>query len=489
MASKHALVGRSWHLTYPDRWRDELAALRRAGLAYRISRPGGGVRLHVTFPVPSSDAVTLRVDFDMFPWFPPMVTDLRNHLGLRRHRHPIAGTLCLLHREEGWDSNMTVAQLLTEQIPKLLASKSDVQPGIGAAGAVEVPIAEGANAWRPMSSHAVVVPLRAMPTGERGNLIARTNANGRLSAIVLEALYDESRQAPLLPLQNLDLLAPDQILGEWLRLSDYDPVWSTQELWKRVEPLLRPRNEHWDNGSDLLLSTLRLVGLVVPGEPAFRTSGEEWVFLLEYTPRGSGSKPPTVIACPAQHLAGQRDRSPSGDELRNRHVTIVGAGAVGHHIVPSLARSGVGRLDIIDRDVVDVATSGRQHAPLLACGAPKAYALAAHVNKIAPMVVSVGHHVDIAHLRANNAYTGEVRRALAKADLVVDASANPAVNRYLGALRHATGRPILHVSATAGAWGGVVALTSPDLRAPCRGSGRRTARAGTPPACRGSCCP
>ncbi len=186
------------------------------------------------------------------------------------------------------------------------------------------------------------------------------------------------------------------------------------------------------------------------------------MFLLEYTPRGMGSKPPIVIACPAQHLAGQKDRSPIGDELRNRHVTIVGAGAIGHHIVGSLARSGVGRLDIIDRDVVDVATAGRQHAPLLACGAPKAYALAAHVNKIAPRVISSGHHVDIAHVRADNAYTAEVRRALAKADLVVDASANPAVNRYLGALRHATGRPILHVSATAGAWGGVVALTSPD---------------------------
>ncbi len=108
---------------------------------------------------------------------------------------------------------MTVAQLLTTQIPKLLASKSDVQPRIGAADAFEAPIAEGANAWRPMSTHAVVVPLRAMPTGERGNLVARTNANGRLSAIVLEVLYDVSGQAPLLPLQNLDLLAPDQIPG------------------------------------------------------------------------------------------------------------------------------------------------------------------------------------------------------------------------------------------------------------------------------------
>ncbi len=75
MPAENALVGRSWHLTYPERWREELAALRHAGLPYRISRPAGGVRLHVTYPLSACDAVTLRVDFDMFPWFPPRVAD------------------------------------------------------------------------------------------------------------------------------------------------------------------------------------------------------------------------------------------------------------------------------------------------------------------------------------------------------------------------------------------------------------------------------
>ena len=189
--TKARRVGRSWHLTYPERWREELRALRGEGLAYRISHPDGGVRLNVRYPVGEDQTALLRIDFDLFPWFPPTVCDPKNGLALSRHRHPSTGTLCLIHQELGWDSNTTVAELLVTQVPKLLAAEHSSSSGELLTGVPEVPIPDGANAWRAMSTHAVIVPTSEVPRGAHGNLTARASAGRRLSAIVLDEIHHE----------------------------------------------------------------------------------------------------------------------------------------------------------------------------------------------------------------------------------------------------------------------------------------------------------
>lgn len=56
----------------------------------------------------------------------------------------------------------------------------------------------------------------------------------------------------------------------------------------------------------------------------------------------------------------------------------------------------------------------------------------------------------------------EMRRTLATADLVIDATANPPVTRLLDRIRASVGKPLLVVSGTAGGWGGVVTMLTPD---------------------------
>ncbi|MDE7016329.1 MAG: tRNA threonylcarbamoyladenosine dehydratase [Lachnospiraceae bacterium] len=48
------------------------------------------------------------------------------------------------------------------------------------------------------------------------------------------------------------------------------------------------------------------------------------------------------------------------DKLRKAHVAVFGAGGVGGYIVEALVRSGVGNLDIIDKDEVSVTNLNRQ---------------------------------------------------------------------------------------------------------------------------------
>ena len=48
------------------------------------------------------------------------------------------------------------------------------------------------------------------------------------------------------------------------------------------------------------------------------------------------------------------------EKLRNGFVTIVGCGALGSGIAHNLARAGVGRLRIVDRDYLEMSNLARQ---------------------------------------------------------------------------------------------------------------------------------
>ena len=48
------------------------------------------------------------------------------------------------------------------------------------------------------------------------------------------------------------------------------------------------------------------------------------------------------------------------EKLKNSHVAVFGIGGVGSFVAEALARSGIGAIDIIDKDVVDVTNINRQ---------------------------------------------------------------------------------------------------------------------------------
>ncbi len=47
-------------------------------------------------------------------------------------------------------------------------------------------------------------------------------------------------------------------------------------------------------------------------------------------------------------------------ELRSKHILIAGLGGVGSHTALALARTGIGKMTIIDRDVIDASNINRQ---------------------------------------------------------------------------------------------------------------------------------
>jgi adenylyltransferase/sulfurtransferase len=114
------------------------------------------------------------------------------------------------------------------------------------------------------------------------------------------------------------------------------------------------------------------------------------------------------LLIPEVGLEGQR-------RLEAARVLVVGAGGLGSPVLAYLAAAGIGRLIVVDDDVVDVTNLQRQVLFATAdIGAPKAARAADHLRALNPQIA-----VDAVQARfdASNA-----RELVALADVVVDAS-------------------------------------------------------------------
>ncbi|MCK5943165.1 MAG: ThiF family adenylyltransferase, partial [Planctomycetes bacterium] len=85
------------------------------------------------------------------------------------------------------------------------------------------------------------------------------------------------------------------------------------------------------------------------------------------------------------------------DKLRAARVLVVGCGALGTHLADALTRAGVGRLDLVDRDIVE--WSNLQRQVLFAesdaqQGLPKAIAAQDRLREVNSDVVVQGHVAD-----------------------------------------------------------------------------------------------
>ncbi|MBP1999017.1 tRNA A37 threonylcarbamoyladenosine dehydratase [Paenibacillus shirakamiensis] len=104
------------------------------------------------------------------------------------------------------------------------------------------------------------------------------------------------------------------------------------------------------------------------------------------------------------------------DTLKNSTVAVLGIGGVGSIAVESLARTGVGRIILIDKDVVDITNINRQiHALTSTVGQKKADLMVDRVKLINPECEAIA---------LNMFYTDETYEELFKYDLdyVLDAS-------------------------------------------------------------------
>ena len=82
------------------------------------------------------------------------------------------------------------------------------------------------------------------------------------------------------------------------------------------------------------------------------------------------------------------------EKLKHSRVAVFGVGGVGGYVVEALARSGVGALDLIDNDCVDISNINRQIiATMDAIGKPKVDVAKERVLKINPNMTVHTHQM------------------------------------------------------------------------------------------------
>ena len=119
----------------------------------------------------------------------------------------------------------------------------------------------------------------------------------------------------------------------------------------------------------------------------------------------------------ARHIVLPQVGGPGQNKLKAAGIAVVGAGGIGSGVLPALAGAGIGRLTIIDGDVVEAENLHRQTIFTEAdCGSPKAERAAAFVRGLNAFaaVRAVGQ-------RLNRDNASEL---LGNHDLVVDGSDN-----------------------------------------------------------------
>ena len=151
-----------------------------------------------------------------------------------------------------------------------------------------------------------------------------------------------------------------------------------------------------------------------------------------------------------RHILLKEIGGPGVQKLAEASVSIVGAGALGGPCAMYLAAAGIGRIELVDDDVVDLSNLQRQvHFAEADVGRAKAVVLA---GRLEAMNAAVKVSVVTKRFVVNDSLAG---------DMIIDATDNYQTRFALNALAHATGRVMVHGAAAR--WSGQASVFASGL--------------------------
>jgi molybdopterin/thiamine biosynthesis adenylyltransferase len=418
-------------------------------------------------------------------------------LSLPRHQSP-DGNLCLYARGDGnWHPTYAAADAVADRVPYLVRL---VNAGGDLLRENEDPQGEPASAYYgSVLEGGIVVDARALTItpqeGEHGDLgVAFTNN----SADWLNQVPPSPEATSWAPATGQGFLVsassplgttlddPDPTLtarygpsvmqGKWLYLGQPPLVGTADELWQACFNRC-PDIERWTDGT----TGHQLIGLCFDEELQQSVYGIGWVFLHRVVtetkahgkgPRGgkSGrpqSNRPVRKATAFQVVRGLRwdddaltARIPELAPLRTKTAAIVGLGSLGAPVALELAKERIHTLKVLDRDFLDTGNAVRHPLGLDYAGQHKVVAVgrAAHMHnpetQVLPRITNIGHGTLTDKAVTDEAFLQDL---LAGSDLLISATAEEDVNRYLDNIALQMNVARLYLWSQSG-YGGVVAL-------------------------------
>jgi molybdopterin/thiamine biosynthesis adenylyltransferase len=400
-----------------------------------------------------------------YPDMPPGIAG-RPEL-LRRHQNPISGGLCLVDGEDSWWRPTRSCVEMVHQLDRLLAA---TEAGDDAVAAGEAPMAE------PITGHlafdderAVLVPQALLEDelGARAGTFRLRRINDNLF-VVTELLGDDGRRAATAEPGVLELTRDAGALGGWIELEttpeidgllDALRVASARALDHRSTKAGKRAKGNKQRARPRRRSNYTGITFFEEGDGR-RDRRRTWVFAeTEIAPNGDavwvGGRP---IRAQAISSTERAKRLLELDGLATQRALLIGAGSVAAEIAAELAKAGVGRLDIVDRDDYDPGNAVRHLLPVTRAGQPKAKELASLCEGLNPFADVNGWPV---HIGLPGGDPRAILELFDEADLVVEATGSHAVLRVCQRRANEVGVPVVSAALTIGGWGGRVVALQP----------------------------
>lgn len=459
----------AWFDTSPERLAAEATAFTDLGWPWDIdgaARQAGClvVRTRATF---DGTEYALEVRYPpSYPLFPPTVVNLGPPTGTR-HEHPLEHTLCLLcdHGRQWKPHSDRAAVLINDKLPDILRINAD--PLGEFAAAEEARQAEPFSAYLPYQpgSHVAMPPLDGVPVAQgtaRLKLFEHAPYRGILTSLALGGRVVDCDLSIKMPIVEVKVPV--------VALAQAPQTWEPEALWDLACGELgcppnwtsvTSRDARWPK-------KVRALALMYPDELQWRRVGPNLTLLIQRRnsePVNGKYTQLAAVRTEFESAAFRQARVPELHEFPQRKVALFGTGALGSFLAMELARSGIGRLSVLDCDDLSAGNTVRWALGRNYVGNPKVAVIANEIGQAYPhtQVRPVG-----LRLGANNASSDETKlldEMLAGADIVVDATASLRVNDYLSRLAHERDVPYIWLSTTNGAWGGMVGRVRPGAHA------------------------
>lgn len=148
--------------------------------------------------------------------------------------------------------------------------------------------------------------------------------------------------------------------------------------------------------------------------------------------------------------------------LSTRKVAVVGCGSLGSKIAAMLARSGVGSFLLVDDDMLFPDNLVRHELDWREIATHKVDSLARRIQLVNPLAVCEKRHHRLGGQESSGSLESLIE-SLSGCDLLIDATADPAVFNYLCAVVAVAKKPLAWVEVFGGGFGGLIARHRPGV--------------------------
>jgi hypothetical protein len=460
-----------WWKSFPGRLRKELESFRRPGVTYTVDHQrfkNGELAVDLTFAFEGGNYALQALYPDTFPYFEPTV--LGFDLGFTLHWNPFEKNLCLIGRKtENWNPQYTVGDLIAEQFPKIILANTLPRTETTA---LEIDQGEPLSTFYPTEAGSLILiegewNIPADVSGGWLRLGLRPDkGQQKLFGAVLE-VQDETHQSLCRLNESIAMHFGQAFWGRWQRLPNFIREDDTAKFNLALSSLnQRFRHLQWGYQRSFWLD---VTAGIFPEEVRRCEYRDGWIFLCH-----RGDPPTKQVSLRKPRLTGQsfvraercgrqevNSRIPELAFAATKTVAVVGLGCLGATLALELAKAGFA-LKLIDSDEVEFGPSVRWPLGFEYLGWKKGDALKSFIKQQWPFCTVEGLAWRIGAKRRSD------EQILSSVDLIVDATAEIGVQRYLSDLAAELSKPMVLLSTTPGGWGGRFARFLPARRTePC----------------------